>query len=215
MSLRLGVLASGSGTNLQSILDACASGALDAEVKLVLCNVEGAGALARADAASVPARCIPHGDFPGRDEFDAALVESLRAHDVEWVVLAGFMRLLTPAFLDAFDGRVTNVHPSLLPAFPGIHAARQALERGVRITGTTIHLVDSGADTGPILAQAAVPVHQDDDEATLTARIQVEEHRLYPAVLQWIAEGRLRSGVGRPHLADLDETGATLVVPHA
>ncbi|MDP9149964.1 MAG: phosphoribosylglycinamide formyltransferase [Myxococcota bacterium] len=189
--IRLGVLVSGGGTNLQSILDAIDAKALDAVVAVVLSNVAGAGALDRARAAKVPAVVLEHGRFSDRAAFDAALVERLRAHDVDVVVLAGFMRLVTPVLLEAFPWRVVNVHPALLPAFPGMGAQKQALDYGVRIAGCTVHLVDHGTDTGPIVAQAAVAVNDDDDEESLRARILACEHQLLPRVLQWLAEGRV------------------------
>lgn len=192
----LGVLVSGSGTNLQAILDAIAAGSLRAKVGVVVSNVANVKALDRARAARVPAIVVDHKAFPTREAFDAGVVEVLQAHRVDCVVLAGFMRLVTPTILDAFPNRVVNVHPALLPAFPGIHAQRQALQYGVAISGCTVHFVDQGTDTGPIIAQAAVPVLDSDDEASLTARILQKEHELLPAVLQWIAEGRVR--VGQP-----------------
>ncbi len=194
--LVLGVLVSGSGTNLQAILDAIASGRLKAKVGVVVSNVTSARALDRAKAAHVPAIVVDHRALTSRPAFDAAVVEVLRAHRVECVVLAGFMRLVTSTLLDAFPDRVVNVHPALLPAFPGIHAQRQALDYGVAISGCTVHLVDAGMDTGPVIAQAAVPVLDDDDEASLTARILQKEHELLPTVLQWIADGRVV--VGQP-----------------
>ena len=203
--LRLGVLVSGGGTNLQSILDAVAEKRLDAEVRVVVSNVAGAGGLARANAAGVPAVFVDHKAFTSRAEFDARVVEVLSAHDVQWVVLAGFMRIVTGTLLDAFPLRVVNVHPALLPAFPGVSAQAQALAYGARIAGCTVHLVDTGTDTGPILAQAAVPVLEGDDEAALRARILLQEHALLPAVLQWIAEGRVRierqEGGARPRVS--------------
>jgi phosphoribosylglycinamide formyltransferase 1 len=201
--LVLGVLVSGSGTNLQAILDAIASGKLDAKVGVVISNLANARALDRAKAAKVPAIVVDHKAFPSRDAFDRAVVEVLEAHGVRVVVLAGFMRLLTPALLDAFPNRVINVHPALLPAFPGVHAQRQAIEYGVAISGCTVHFVDAGVDTGPIIAQAPVPVRDEDDEASLTARILQKEHELLPTVLQWIAEGRVavtRPDSGRPRV---------------
>ena len=156
--MRLGVLASGSGSNLQAILDACAQGRIAAKVSAMICNVPGARALERAKAANVPAILLPHGAHPLREEYDARLVEELRRHDVNLVCLAGFMRIVTPVLLRAFPERVLNIHPSLLPAFPGMHAVRQALAAGVRISGCTVHLVDEGTDSGPIVVQAAVPV---------------------------------------------------------
>ena len=187
----LGVLVSGSGTNLQAILDAIAAGTLDAKVGVVISNVATAKALDRAKAARVPAIVVDHKAFASRAAFDAAVVEVLQAHRVDCVVLAGFMRLVTSTVLDAYPNRVVNVHPALLPSFPGVHAQRQALEYGVAISGCTVHFVDAGTDTGPIIAQAAVPVLDSDDEASLTARILQKEHELLPMVLQWIAEGRV------------------------
>jgi phosphoribosylglycinamide formyltransferase-1 len=187
----LGVLASGSGTNLQAILDAIAAGSLDARVAVVISNVADAGALARARAAGVEALVIDHKGFADRRAFDAAVVEALRMRGVELVVLAGFMRVVTDVLLGAFPWGVVNIHPALLPAFPGVHAQAQALRHGVRVAGCTVHFVDGGTDTGPIIAQTAVPVLEDDDEASLTARILAKEHALLPQVLQWIAEGRV------------------------
>ncbi len=189
--IKLGALVSGGGTNLQAILDAIGRGELDAAMTVVVSNRAEAGALERARRAGVPAEVVSHRDFPTREAFDAALVDTLRRHGVECVVLAGFMRIVTPVLLSAFPDRVVNIHPALLPAFPGAHAQAQALAYGVRVTGCTVHLVDAGMDTGPILAQTAVPVRDDDTLESLTARILVEEHALLPAVLQWIAEGRV------------------------
>jgi phosphoribosylglycinamide formyltransferase-1 len=191
VTLRLGVLVSGGGTNLQSILDAIRAGALDAELRLVLSNRPKAGGIERARAAGVPALAISHKRFETREAFDAALVAALLEHGVEWVALAGFMRVLTPVFLRAFAGRVVNIHPALLPAFPGVEAQHQAWDYGVKVAGCTVHFVDEGVDTGPILGQTAVPVLDDDDPERLRQRILVEEHRLYPRVLQWLAEGRV------------------------
>jgi phosphoribosylglycinamide formyltransferase 1 len=201
--IRLGVLVSGSGTNLQAILDAIAQGRLDATVAVVVSNKRDARALARAEKAGVPTEVILHTAYPDRRAFDAALVASLEARAVEWVVLAGFMRLLTDVFLDAFALRTVNVHPALLPSFPGLEAQKQALEYGVRVSGCTVHFVDRGTDTGPILAQAVVPVLPDDDEEALRERILAQEHALLPAVLQWLAEGRVKveaDGEGRPRV---------------
>jgi phosphoribosylglycinamide formyltransferase-1 len=201
--IRLGVLVSGGGTNLQAILDAIAAGQLDAEVAVVVSNKKEAGGLARAAKAGVPTVVVPHGDYPDRRAFDAALVAVLRERGVEWVVLAGFMRLLTEVFLEAFALRTVNIHPALLPAFPGVDGQRQALAYGVRVAGCTVHLVDRGTDTGPIVAQAVVPVLPDDDEESLKARILVEEHALLPTVLQWIAAGKVQietSPDGRPRV---------------
>ena len=149
----------------------------------------------------MPTEILPHKQFASREAFDQALVATLKKHGVELVALAGFMRLLTPAFLGAFPQRVVNIHPALLPAFPGIHAQKQALDYGARVTGCTVHFVDEGCDTGPIIAQAAVPVLDGDDEAALTARILAEEHRLYPAAIRAVAEGRVRSEGRRVKIA--------------
>ena len=191
--MNIGVLVSGSGTNLQAILDAGERGELGlARVVVVVSNVAGVRALERAAAAGVATEILPHQAHPSRQAFDAALVATLRRHGVELVALAGFMRLVTPTFLQAFPQRVLNVHPALLPAFPGVHAQRQALAYGARVSGCTVHFVDEGCDTGPILAQATVPVQDGDDEATLTARILVEEHRLYPVAIRAVSEGRVQ-----------------------
>jgi phosphoribosylglycinamide formyltransferase-1 len=190
--VNIGVLVSGSGTNLQAILDADARDELGgAHVVVVISNVPGVLALERAQKAAVPALVVSHKSYKTREEFDAALIQKLREFSVDVVALAGFMRIVTPDFLLAFPQRVLNIHPSLLPAFPGTHSQRQALDYGAKIAGATVHLVDEGCDTGPILMQAAVPVRDDDDEETLTARILVEEHRLYPAALRALAEGRV------------------------
>ena len=194
--MRIAVLVSGSGTNLQAVLDAVRAGSLDAEVVLVVSNKANAMALERARAAEVPTLVLSHKEFASREAYDAALVAALRARDVELVVLAGFMRIVTAVLLEAFPHRVLNIHPSLLPAFPGMDAQRQAFEAGVAITGCTVHLVDGGMDTGPIVAQAAVAVRVDDD-ASLRARILTEEHRLLPRVLQWFAQGRVSVATDR------------------
>jgi len=190
--VRIGVLASGSGTNLQALMDAAGVGGLGpGRLAVVGSNVAGCGALIRARNAEIPHFVISHDGFKTRDLYDAALRDALRAHTVDLVVLAGFMRILGSAFLDAFPDRVVNVHPALLPAFPGAHAQRQAVAYGAKISGCTVHFVDAGVDTGPIIAQAAVPVMDDDDEASLRDRILIDEHRLLPAVVRSIAEGRV------------------------
>ena len=196
-TLALGVLVSGNGTNLQAILDAIGQGRLDASVRVVISNQPAANALNRARAAGVPALAISHREFSSREAFDAAVVAALHAQGVEWVVLAGFMRWLTPGFLQAFPDRVLNIHPSLLPAFPGTQAIKDALDYGVRVTGCTVHLVDDGIDTGPILAQRAVPVLETDDESSLAERLHRAEHELYLEVLADLAAGRLRSTSNR------------------
>ncbi len=190
--LKLGVLVSGGGTNLQALLDACAAPDYPAQVALVLSNNPAAKALERAAKAGVPTAVVEHGRYAKRDAFEQALVEPLKARGVELVCLAGFMRLLGRDFLSAFPQRVLNIHPALLPSFPGLHAQRQALQHGVKVAGCTVHFVDEGTDSGPILAQATVAVQDADDEAALTARILEQEHRLYPHAVRLVAEGRVQ-----------------------
>lgn len=188
----VGVLISGSGTNLQALLDACAQPDFPARIAVVLSNRPDAFGLERARRAGVPTEVHLLRDHPDRAAYDRRLVEALKAHGVEWVCLSGYMRLVTPDFLNAFPHRVLNVHPALLPAFPGLHAQQQTLAHGTRIAGATIHLVDDGTDTGPIVAQGVVPVLPTDTLPELTARILRMEHRLYPLALRWAAEGRLK-----------------------
>ena len=190
--LRVGVLVSGRGSNLQALLDASARPDYPAGVVVVLSDRERAAALERARAAGVEALYVNPKDFADREAFDLALVRELTARRVGLVCTAGFMRILSVAFTRAFAGRAMNIHPSLLPAFPGLHAQRQALDHGVKIAGATVHFLDDGAvDTGPIILQSSVPVQPDDTEDTLAARILSEEHRLYPEAVRLFAEGRL------------------------
>ncbi len=189
--LPIGVLISGSGTNLQAIIDAIARGALDAEIRVVISNRGDAYGLTRAQHHHLPTQVISHRDFATREAFETELIKRLQDARVDLVVLAGFMRVLSPVFIRAFPQRIMNIHPSLLPAFPGIHAQRRALERGVRIAGATVHFVDEEVDHGPIIIQAAVPVYADDTEDTLSARILAQEHRIYPWAIQLFAEGRI------------------------
>jgi len=189
--LNLGVLVSGAGTNLQAILDAIDAGSLNAQVKVVISNRPGVPALERARKAGVAAVTISHKDFVDRTAFDHALVRTLHKADVNWVALAGFMRVLTPEFLGAYPGRIINIHPSLLPAFPGMDAQKQAFDYGVKLTGCTVHFVDHGVDSGRIIAQRAVPVEDGDDLAALAARIHTAEHALLVEVLREIAAGRV------------------------
>jgi phosphoribosylglycinamide formyltransferase-1 len=187
---RLGVLISGRGSNLQALLDAGEHGLFPGRVAVVISNVAEAAGLARARRAGVPAIVQDHRGR-SREEHDASLVAHLRAHDVDLVCLAGYMRLLSPILLRAYPGRVLNVHPSLLPSFPGLEAQRQAWEHGVKISGATVHLVDEGLDTGPIVAQAALSVTDADTPQTLAARILEVEHRLYPEAVRLVLSGRL------------------------
>jgi phosphoribosylglycinamide formyltransferase-1 len=214
MSLNVGVLISGSGTNLQAILDAAAADDLGgASVAVVISNKADARGLERARTAGVPAAVVDHRAYAGREPFEDALVDVLRRHEVDLVALAGFMRLLTPHFLRQFPDRVVNIHPALLPSFPGTHAQRQAFDYGVRITGCTVHFVDEGTDTGPIIAQAAVPVLAHDTEETLAARVLAEEHRIYPHVVRLIAGGRVRREGRRVIVADAPREGGALRNP--
>ncbi|HJZ86921.1 MAG TPA: phosphoribosylglycinamide formyltransferase [Polyangia bacterium] len=190
--MRLGVLVSGAGTNLGAILEAQARGELGGgEVVVVVSNRPGVTALERAGAAAVATAVVDHRAFPTRALFEEQLIAALAAHGVELVVLAGFMRVLTPHFLRAYPDRVVNIHPALLPAFPGVDAQRQAWEHGVKMTGATVHFVDEGTDSGPIIAQVAVPIHDDDTVESLRARILAQEHLLYPRVLRALCEGRV------------------------
>ncbi|MBK7074075.1 MAG: phosphoribosylglycinamide formyltransferase [Myxococcales bacterium] len=190
--MKVGVLVSGRGTNLGALLAAEAAGALaPATIAVVISNRPGAPALDRAAAAGKPAVTIDHKAFADRAGFERALLAELARHDVEAVVLAGFMRVLTAAFIERFPLRIVNTHPALCPAFPGVDAPAQALAHGAKVTGVTVHFVDSGVDTGPIIAQRAVAIRADDDAAALHHRIQAEEHRLLPAVVQALAAGRV------------------------
>lgn len=192
MTIALGILLSGTGSNAQAIMDRVREGALDAQIRLVISNKPEAGGLHRARAAGIPTACVQHADFPSREAFDQELLRLLNEAQVEYVALAGFMRLLTPGFVQAFSGRILNIHPALLPACPGICAQRQQMEHGVRLAGCTVHFVDEKMDHGPVIIQAAVPAYADDDEASLAGRILEMEHRIYPQALQWLASGRLR-----------------------
>ena len=194
--LRVGVLASGRGSNLQALLHASARPDYPAEVVVVISDRERAAALDRARADGVEALFVNPKDFSDRESFDLALVRELTARRVGLVCHAGFMRILSVPYVRAFAGRAMNIHPSLLPAFPGLHAQRQALEHGAKVAGATVHFVDEGVDTGPIVLQASVPVQPDDTEESLSARILAEEHRLYPEAVRLFAEGRLEV-VGR------------------
>jgi phosphoribosylglycinamide formyltransferase 1 len=190
--LHIGVLASGSGSNLQSVIDNIENGSLAAEVTCVISNNASAFALERARRHGIPAIHLDHRRYSGRENYDAAIVDTLRNHGVELVVLAGFMRIITPVLLGAFPGAVMNIHPALLPAFPGLHAQKQALDYGVKISGCSVHFVDAGTDTGPVILQAAVPVLDDDTEDSLSSRILVEEHRIYSEAIRLFAAGRLK-----------------------
>lgn len=206
----LGVLISGRGSNLQALIDSARAGRLGARIAVVISNRADAPGLARARAAGIETRVMPHGEYASREAYDRALAAELQAHRVTLVCLAGFMRILGPAFCDAFPHAVLNIHPSLLPAFRGVDAQRQALEAGVKVTGATVHFVTSELDAGPIILQAAVPVRNDDTVETLSARILVEEHRLYPEAVRLILGGGWRlSG----HRVIVDSQGPTAATP--
>ena len=187
---RIGVLISGRGSNLQALLDAASQDRLGGQVVVVISNVAEAAGLERARKAGVPAIVQDHRGRT-REEHDQSLLGHLRAHDADLVCLAGYMRLLSPVLIRAFPGRVLNVHPSLLPAFPGLEAQRQAWEHGVKVSGATVHLVDEGLDTGPIVLQEAVPVGEGDTPVALAARILEAEHRIYPEAVRLVLSGRL------------------------
>lgn len=189
--LGIGVLVSGSGSNLQSIIDHIEAGTLDAEIKVVLSNTPDAYALERCRKHRIPSVVIDHRQFDCRESFDRKMVATLESSGVELVVMAGFMRILSPEFFRAFPRRVVNIHPALLPAFPGTHVQRKAVEYGVRFAGCTVHFADEGVDTGPIIIQAVVPVYEDDTPETLSERILKEEHKIYPQAIQFYAEGRI------------------------
>ena len=188
---RIGVLVSGRGSNLQALIDAAREGRLGGEVAVVVSNVEDAPALARARRSGVPAVFHKQGGR-SREESDLEIADILAGHEVDLVCLAGYMRLLSGAFVGRYPGRIVNVHPSLLPAFPGLEAQRQAWEHGVKVSGATVHLVDEGLDNGPIVAQEAVPVLDGDTPEHLAERILAAEHRIYPRAVRLLLEGRYR-----------------------
>jgi phosphoribosylglycinamide formyltransferase-1 len=185
------VLISGEGTNLQAIIDAVERGALKADIRVVISNKATARGLERARRYGIDAQTLDHRRFASREEFDRALAATLEAHEVELVICAGFMRLLSPVMLRAFPNRIMNIHPALCPAFPGVNAQRAACDYGVRFSGCTVFFVTEGVDDGPIIIQAVVPVHPDDNEERLSARIHAEEHRIYPEAIRLFQQGRL------------------------
>jgi len=188
--VNLGVLVSGSGSNLQAIIDHIVAGRLDAKIKIVISNIPGVLALERARKHGIPFMVLPHKGYR-REDFDRTLAETLKANEVELVILAGFMRIVTPVLLRAFPMRVMNIHPALLPSFPGTHVWQTEVDFGVKFAGCTVHFVDEGTDTGPIIIQAVVPVYDDDTAEALNARILQQEHKIYAQAIQLYAEGRL------------------------
>ncbi len=193
--VRIGVLASGRGSNLQAIIDAIEAGKLDASIVLVLSNKKDAVALERARKHGLADVFLDPKPFAGqpdsREAYDRAVLDVLRKHDVELVLLAGYMKIVTPVLVKAYEHRMMNIHPSLLPSFPGLDVQKKALEHGVKLSGCTVHFVTDGVDEGPIIIQAAVPIVEGDTAETLAARILVEEHKIYPKAVQLYAEGRL------------------------
>lgn len=189
--LKLGVLISGSGSNLQSIIDHIEQGIIPAQIKIVVSNKQEAYGLIRAKKHGIPCVVFNHQDFSSREDFDRELIRLLQETGVDLIVLAGFMRILTPFFLRAFEQKIINIHPALLPAFPGTHVQQKAIDYGVKFSGCTVHFVDEGVDTGPVIIQAVVPVLPDDTAETLAARILKEEHKIYPQAIRYFAEGRI------------------------
>lgn len=196
MPLNIALLASGGGTNAQAMIDKAASGILDVDIRLIVSNRPGAGVIERARKAGLPFLELDHTAHADRESFDRVLIAALRESGAQLIVLAGYMRLLTPAFLEAFAGRVINIHPALLPSFPGVHGGADALAYGVKISGCSVHFVEEKVDSGPVIIQAAVPVNAGEDLGSLMRRIHALEHRIYPQALQWLAEGRI-SAQGR------------------
>lgn len=185
--LKLGIMASGSGSNFEAIAQAIQDGQINAQIQVLIYNNPGIKAAARAEKWGVPAVLLNHRDYKRRQDLDAAIVEALHKHEVDWVIMAGWMRIVTPVLINAFANRVINIHPSLLPSFKGVAAVEQALAAGVKITGCTVHLVSPEVDSGRILMQAAVPVLPDDTPETLHARIQIQEHRILPQAIALVA----------------------------
>ncbi|MBS1188419.1 MAG: phosphoribosylglycinamide formyltransferase [Rhodocyclaceae bacterium] len=205
------ILISGRGSNMEALIRARDAGELPVNIAAVISNRPDAEGLATAQAAGIATWVMNHKAFPDRESFDAALAECIDDFAPDLVVLAGFMRILTEEFVRHYEGRLLNIHPSLLPSFPGLHTHQQALDEGVRLHGCTVHFVTPALDHGPVILQAAVPVLDGDDEATLAARVLAQEHRIYPQAVRWFAEGRLRLEGGKIRLdAPLDGTGALI-----
>lgn len=210
----IGVLISGSGTNLQAIIEAIEAKRLDAVIQVVISNRESAFGLVRAKNHGIPTEVLDHREFSTREAFDQAVIEILQARQVELVILAGFMRLLSPVLVRAFSNRIMNIHPALLPAFPGLHVQKKAVEHGVRFSGCTVHFVDEECDEGPIIIQGVVPVYPDDTAETLSARILKLEHEVYPKAIQLYSEGRLKVAGRRVFVEGLiKEEGQVLTLP--
>lgn len=219
MSLPLAVLVSGGGSNLQSLIDRIEAGVLDAEIKLVVSNNPEAYGLTRARKHGIPTKVVVHSEYPTRGSFDREVLRAIAGAKAEAVLLAGFMRILTPGFVNSFPQRILNIHPALLPSFPGAHGQRDAADFGVRISGCTVHFVDEIMDHGPVIIQAAVPAEPGEGGETLGARILKLEHRIYPQAVQWLATGRLSIEdrfvklAGSQPPADMSGAGPCLVSP--
>lgn len=207
------ILISGRGSNMEALLAARAAGELPVEIAAVIANRPDAAGLETAARAGIATHCVDHRAYAGREAFDAALAACIDGFAPDLVVLAGFMRILTADFVRHYDGRLLNIHPSLLPAFPGLHTHRRALDEGVRIHGCTVHFVTAELDHGPVVIQAAVPVLDSDDEAALAARVLRQEHRIYPLAVRWFAEGRLSLDAGRVRLALPQADDVALLAP--
>jgi len=197
---QLVVLISGSGSNLQAFIDASKNGSLDADIAAVISNKAGVMGLERADNAGIANEVIDHKQFADRESFDAELADRIESYKPDLVILAGFMRILTPEFVDRFAGRIMNIHPSLLPKYPGLHTHKRAIEAGDTTAGVTVHFVTSELDGGPAIIQAEVPILPGDDEDTLASRVLVQEHQIYPLAAQWFCEGKLSLNDGTPEL---------------
>ena len=207
------ILISGRGSNMEALITARDAGQLPVDIVAVISNRPDAVGLETAERAGITAHYIDHKAFAGREAFDAALAECIDSFAPDLVVLAGFMRILSDGFVRRYEGRLMNIHPSLLPSFPGLHTHRRALDEGVRIHGCTVHFVTPTLDHGPVIIQAAVPVLDRDDEATLAGRVLRQEHRIYPQAVRWFAEDRLRLENGRVRLAAEPADGAVLIAP--
>ena len=212
--LRLGVLASGRGSNFQSIIDAVDNKALKAEIVLLITDNPAAFAIERAKKHGIEYLVIRPKEFSSGDEFYGKISGELQSRGVDLVILAGFMRIIGKPLIDVFPNRIMNIHPALLPAFPGLHAQKQALEHGVRIAGCTVHFVDEGMDTGPIIIQAAVPVYPDDNEETLSERILKFEHKIYPEAIRLFAEGRIAVDGRTVKIKEVLPSEQSVVNPH-
>ncbi|GBE01500.1 phosphoribosylglycinamide formyltransferase [bacterium BMS3Bbin06] len=210
--LKLGVLASGRGSNFQSIIDSVGSGYLPAEVAVLITDNPDAYAIERARKSSIPHLVMKPGDYRSGEDYYAELAGELKDRGVELVILAGFMRVVKRPLIEEFPMRIMNIHPAILPAFPGLHGQRQAVDYGVKVSGCTVHFVDEGVDTGPIIVQAVVPVYHDDTEETLSERILKEEHRIFPFAVKLFAEERLRVGGRRVIVDNGHERNASVII---